>query len=440
MENVNNSENAGKSSETTLEDLVFSKSEIVSSKSFFGIVIASVFVIIIGLIWGIADLIQPEGKWEMFLQLPLYSQVFIIALLTLFLLFVGIFLTVFYRRGRQWLLDGLYGNKPFREETREEFLPAKIIAGGLLISIAIVVIGFTIAFIQEYLIGIDSSGFIGEINIQSGGLRTLLIGIFIQIIVWLVIGFMYLWQNGYYFVMNYILNYNKKVGETGYNEKQRTIARVFFVITIFAIILIVLGIVYSIMDAVQPTGKWESFKTYSFGLQFAIIGTFAAGLFTLLVVSMMLYKRGMLVIMNALFLNLNKELAKDEKTTIAKALTWGILIAIFAIFISLISYLISVGFEVGGFNIFNLGSLSGGITVLLVGLFILLFEVLILLFTYIYKNGYSVMVEQVIKIQDNFEKWMFEKQEAEKKKKQAKLEIPNRNDYDVPETNNSEEL
>lgn len=423
MENSGSSESASKNNEPNLEDMLFSRSEILTSKTFFGIVIAGVFVIIIGLIWGIGDLIQPEGKWEMFLQLPLYSQVFIISLMALFLLFVGVFLTVFYRRGRQWLLDGLYGNKPFKAESMEEYLPAKIIAGGLLISIGIVIIGFIIAFVQEYIIGIDSSGFIATINIQSGGLRILLVGVFIQVIIWLAIGFLYLWQNGYYFVMNYILNYNKKVTDPGYNENQRTIARVFFMITVFAILLIVLGIVYSIMDAVQPTGKWDSFKTYSFGLQFAIIGTFAAGLFALLVASMMLYKRGMVIVLNALFMHRNKELAKDEKTTIAKALTWGILIAIFAIFISVISYLISLGFQIGGFNIFNLGGLSGGITVLLVGLFILLFDVLILLFTYVYKNGYSIMVEQVIKMQDNFEKWMFEKQEAKKKKDQQKSEM-----------------
>jgi hypothetical protein len=171
------------------------------------------------------------------------------------------------------------------------------------------------------------------------------------------------------------------------------------------------------MDAVQPEGKWQSFKTYTFGLQFAIIGIFMSGLFGLLVGSMMLYKWGNIIILDSLFLNRNKKLDNDEKTKIAKVLTWGILVTIFLIIISLVSYLISVGFQLGGLNIFALGDLSGGLTVLLIGMFILLFDVLILLFNFIYKNGYAVMVVQVIKLQDGFEKKMFEKKAAGKKNK-----------------------
>ena len=395
----------------------FDNKEEIASKVFFGTIMISIFVIIIGLIWGIADLIEPEGKWEWFVQQALYTQVFYIALMVLFLLIVGIFITVFYRRGRNWLLQGLFGKKPSEFESSEEYLPAKIIAGGMLVSIAVVVLGLLIAFFQEYVAGIDSSGFIGLVDIQSGGLRLLLVGIFIQIIVWLILGFLYIWQNGYYFVMNYILRYNKKFVDPGYNEKQKIIGRVFFVITVVSVILILGGIVYSIMDAVQPEGKWDSFKTYAFGLQFAILGIFFVGLFGLLVGSMMLYKWGNILILDALFLNRNKKLDEDEKTKIAKVLTWGIMITIFAIIVSAISYLISVGFELEGVNIFNLGTLSGGLTVLLIGMFILLFDVLILLFSFIYKNGYALMVVQVIKLQDGFEKKMFERKEAKKKEK-----------------------
>lgn len=426
MENMENSKEAEDSSadsglvDSTNEDHFFENREIILSKVFFGLIIAGVFEIIIAIIWSIGDAIRPDGKWELFLQLPLYNQIFIVALLGLFLLIIGIFLTVFYRRGRQWILDGLFGKKPFHSEKAEEYLPAKIIAGGLLISIFIVFAGLIIAIIQEYIIGIDSTGLIGFINEQTGGVRLLIVGLFIQVLLWLMVGFTYLWQNGYYFVMNYILDYNNKIQDGGYNEKQRIVGRVFFVITVFSIILIICGIVYSIFDAIQPTGKWETFKTYSLGLQFAIVGSSGAFLFALLVLSMVMYKRGNIIILNALFMNRNKELEKNEKTTIAKGLTWGILIAICAIFVSVVMYLISVGFEASGVNIFTLGSLSGGLTLLLIGIIILVFDVLILLFTFVYKNGYSVMVVQIIKTQDNFEKWLFKRQEAKRKKEEQK--------------------
>ncbi len=117
-------------------------------KIFVGLIMAGALVIGIGIVWAIADLIQPEGKFDWYLDLPIAAQTFFGALGILGIMFFGIFLIVFFRRGYIWILNQMYGQKPIEYESEEEYLPAKIIAGGMFFSIVIIVVVIIIAFFQ----------------------------------------------------------------------------------------------------------------------------------------------------------------------------------------------------------------------------------------------------------------------------------------------------
>ncbi len=257
----------------------------------------------------------------------------------------------------------------------------------------------------------DSTGFLEFLGQQSGGLRIISVGLIFQVIIWLILAVLYLWTNGYYFTMTYILRHNKEIEVREFEKKQDTVGKIIFIITVAAIIVIFFGIVYAIADAVQPEGKWLSFQDYSFGLQFSIIGTFGAVLFGLLVLSLMLYKAGYKLIMNALFVSRNEEVLNQlEEYANAKYFAWGILTAICLLIGSLVIWLISIGFRLEGTEIiFDLGELSGGLTMLFIGIMILTFDFLFLLFAYIYNNGYALMVDRVIKMEADIEKKIFRK-------------------------------
>ena len=94
-------------------------------------------------------------------------------------LFVAfIFLVVFYRRGRDALLRSLFQLK-IRNKNVEEYLPARIISFGVLISIIAVLVSAGVFGIQ--LLMIYSSGsrnnFLNFLIALTGGVCMLLIGV-----------------------------------------------------------------------------------------------------------------------------------------------------------------------------------------------------------------------------------------------------------------------
>lgn len=409
----------------------YTLAEFRTAQIFFFIVTIGVFVLIVGGIWAIGDIFS-ETKFEIFLGLSLFSQIFIVGLIIVLIFVLSIFMVVFYRRGRDWILRTLFKQKP-KDKDVEEYVPAKIISAGALLSIFFVIVGLLIALIQLLADGGESStGFWSFLGNLTGGLITLLIGGILEVFVVLVLAAVFAWQNGYYYVMNNILRYNKKISLVAdFNSRQKIMARVFFIIIVLALITILFGIVYAVLDAVMPTGKWSEFAGYPIGIQISLISISAAALFLLLIGAMTLYRWGNVMISLALFARLEPAgIHRDNKS--AQVIAWGILIGIFLIAFSIIVWLFSLWFNAFGQDISNpfeaLMNLSGGLLMLSIGIIIMVFAFLILAFAYVFNNGYYIIVKRIMETQEKVNKSIDttpkiikpEKKQQEKKKPEKK--------------------
>jgi hypothetical protein len=409
----------------------YTLAEFRTSQVFFFIITFGVFVLIVGGIWAIGDIFS-ETKFEIFLGLSLFSQIFIVGLIIVLIFVLSIFMVVFYRRGRDAILRTLFKQKP-KDKDVEEYVPAKIISAGALLSIFFIIVGLLIALIQLLAGGGDtSSGFWSFLGQLTGGLITLMIGGIMEVFILLVLVAVFAWQNGYYYVMNNILRYNKKISfAVEFSPRQKIAARVFFIVVVVALITILFGIVYAVLDAVMPTGKWQEFAAYPIGIQISLISVSAAVLFLLLIGAMTLYRWGNVMISLALFARLEPAgTHKDNKA--AQVIAWGILIGIFLIAFSLIIWLFSLWFNAFGQDISNpfvaLMNLSGGLLMLSIGIIIMVFTFLILAFAYVFNNGYFLIVKRIMETQDKVNRSIDttpkiikpEKKKTEKKKPEKK--------------------
>jgi hypothetical protein len=406
----------------------FTLQELRVAQVFVGVFTAAVFLLVIGGIWSIGDIFS-QDKFGAFLTLSLYSQLFLVGIIVIGLFILSVFLVVFYRRGRDSILRALFKEKP-KDRDAEEYLPAKIISAGALISIFVVVLGLLIALIEFLVNGwSDASGFWSFLGELTGGLRILIIAGFIWAFGGLALGAVYSWQNGYYFVVNIILRRNKEVAvpTQTYTKQQKITGQIFFGITVASVAVIVFGIIFAIIDAVAPTGAWDSFKGYPIGIQFSIIGTFVAGLFFLLVGAMTIYRWGNYVISNALFIRM-QPVGMQKDNSSAKIIAAGILAGIFLIAFSLTVWLLSLWIGAFGENVTNpfesLANMSGGLLMLTIGLLILVFVILILGFAYIFNNGYYLIVKKIIEAQEKLNKSMDTGIKIEKKEKKKDPEPP----------------
>lgn len=375
---------------------------------FVAILIAGLFTIAIGGVWAIGDIFS-QNKFGAFLNLSVYSQIFIVGLILLGLFILSIFLAVLYRRGRDSILKGLFQEIPGKKDV-EEYLPGKIITAGGLISLFMVFLGLIIALIQFLVSDTQATGFWAFLGVLTGGVRLLLIGSLILALTMLVLGFCWLWQNGYYFIINKILQRNAKITTSySFNDKQKLTGQIIFFIVVGAIGICFLGIIWAIGDAIVPTGKWNIFITYPFGFQLTIFGLFFSGIFALLIGSMMFFKRGLIIINTAVFIRQKPENAESKDILPAKIIAGGILASIFLLTLALVVWLISVSFnlsigqDVG--NIFEaMALLSGGLLTLSIGVLILVFLFLGLAFIFIFNNGYYLLISKISTTQEKIDK------------------------------------
>jgi len=187
-----------------------------------------------------------------------------------------------------------------------------------------------------------------------------------------------------------------------YSQSEMTVGKIFYVIIVFACLVIIGGIVWSIADFISPTGKFSSFLALNWGYKIAIVAGFLAGLFFLLVFFFGLFKKGSKWILRVFFKV--RELDERFKNRITvKIAAGGLLISIIAILIGIIWAVIQeilLGPDTGSpfsglLELFTSGNwvLFGGIS-LLITAFIALFMI------YFWKNGYRL----ILKIMGSLEK------------------------------------
>ncbi|MHA1647836.1 MAG: hypothetical protein ACTSVU_08385 [Promethearchaeota archaeon] len=392
---------------------------------------AGLFVITFGIAWAIGDVFSKDkfNNWvnNSSLQFKLFS-IGLIVVLTFILL---IFLVVLYRRRRVPITNALFKEKTTTElKEGEEYLPAKIITVGALISIFMIFIGLVTAFLEYIFSSPDTSNplyFLTTLDEFSRGLVVLIGGVLILVLDGLIFGFVYIWLNGQYAVINNILKYNLKATQKrDFTKGEKLTGQIIFGLIIAELISVVIGIIWALLDA--ALGNWKTtFSGYKIGFKISFYGVFFAFLFVGLIGAMFLYKRGLNLIMSSLFVKVTVA-PEEEKKSMAKFITLGILIGICLIAGSLILWLIIIivqAFSTSGTsgNIFTtLAGLSGGLACLAYGILAAIFTILALIFSFFLHNGYYWVMIRILKIEKGIDKGMeMSEQKVQAKKKERKM-------------------
>lgn len=373
--------------------------------------VIGIFIVVIGIVWAIGDLFATD-KFEQWLAASIQTKIFTIGLILLGVFFLSLFLVVLYKRRRSTIQGALFKDKPKSEmKGEEEYGLAKFITAGGLISILLVILGLIIALIQYLVTGDaleDSLGIVSFLSGLTGGSAAIAIGFSVLIFDFLIYGFIYVWLNGQWLVINKILSSNKQVQEKHpFTKKEKIVGRIIFGLIVVELVMIVFGIVWAIIESI--TSDWGSeFRTYPLGIQIAFYGLFAALLFATLIFATFFYKKGMNMIMTAIFVRkIPKSQSRDN--LYAKIITAGFLAGITFIVVGLGIWIISLIVEAissGGAtgNFFTvLGNLSGGLELLAYGSILEVFTILALAFTFFLFNGYAWSMEKILKIEQSID-------------------------------------
>jgi len=177
----------------------YSQSEMTVGKIFYVIIVFACLVVIGGIVWTIADFIDPHGKLDAFLALSLGYQIAVVAGFSAGLFFLLVFFFGLFKKGSKWILKVFFKvrelDKKFRNRTT-----VKIAAGGLLISLIAIIVGVVWALIQEVLIG-SEGGFAGLLSEFSSGNWVLFTGIALLAASFIALFMIYFWKNGYRLIL-----------------------------------------------------------------------------------------------------------------------------------------------------------------------------------------------------------------------------------------------
>ncbi len=163
---------------------------------------------------------------------------------------------------------------------------------------------------------------------------------------------------------------------------------IFYLIISISIFVIFIGGLWAIMDFFVPTGKWEWFMEQKLMIRIIIAGGFGI-IGTLGVIALwFLYPKGTRLIHRMLYPPISKE--KFEKGNfLARFITAGLLISIFVIVIGSVLTLIElIAIEFSSFSAF-LYNTPNGLLIMLFSSILLVFTILVVVFTWVWINGYK---------------------------------------------------
>ena len=182
----------------------YSKNQKMVSLIFYIIIVCASLVTIGGVVWTLADIfIGTTGKWEMFLALNLGYQIAIIGGLLAGLFFLLIFFFGLFKKTSKSLITFIYKKRELEQKYKNR-IDVKIAAGGLIISLIVIIVGVIFAVILE-LFNISSGGSSSLLAfLGSTGPWVLFIGIGIFTIVGVSLFFIFFWKNGIYLILRLI--------------------------------------------------------------------------------------------------------------------------------------------------------------------------------------------------------------------------------------------
>ena len=178
----------------------YNKTQKVITGIFYILIVIASIVSIGGIVWTFADIfIGPTGKLELFLELNLGYQIAIIGGLLAGLFFLLVFFFGLFKKTSRSLTVFIYKKRELEEKYKNR-TGIKIVAGGLLISVIAIILGFVLGPIWDILIGSGGSGTLFAF-LSSGGPWVLVVGIGIFLIIGAALFMIYFWKNGYYLIL-----------------------------------------------------------------------------------------------------------------------------------------------------------------------------------------------------------------------------------------------
>ncbi len=206
--------------------------ETIIVKTILYLTVIGIFIIVIGIVWAIGDLFATD-KFEQWLAASIQTKIFTIGLILLGIFFLSLFLVIFFKRGKNSVRNALFKDKPKSEmKEEEEYFLAKFITAGGLISVLLVILGLIIALIQYLLPGNalnDPLGIVTFLSGLTGGSAAIAVGFSVLLFDFLIYGFIYIWLNGQWVVINKILLSNKQFQEAHtFTKNEKIVGRVIF--------------------------------------------------------------------------------------------------------------------------------------------------------------------------------------------------------------------
>ncbi|TFG20842.1 MAG: hypothetical protein EU530_02175 [Promethearchaeota archaeon] len=166
----------------------------------------------------------------------------------------------------------------------------------------------------------------------------------------------------------------------------------FYLIISISCYALFIGGLWAILDVIQPTGKWEWFKSlWQDGKQMLVI-LLAGGFGIVGVVGVLmlwfLYPKGTKLIHKMLYPPITKE-EFEKGNFLARFITAGLLISIFVIVVGSVLTLVElVVIESGSFIAF-LYDTPNGLLIMLFSSILVVFTILVVVFTWVWINGYQ---------------------------------------------------
>ena len=154
-----------------------------------------------GVVWTFADIfIGKTGKFELFNDLNLGYKIAIIGGLLAGLFFLLVFFYGLFKKTSKALTVFIYKKRELEEKYKNR-TGVKIVAGGLLISIISIIIGFILGPVWDLIVG--DTGDTGEFFtfLGSTGPWVLLVGAGLFLIIGAALFMIYFWKNGYYLIL-----------------------------------------------------------------------------------------------------------------------------------------------------------------------------------------------------------------------------------------------
>lgn len=174
--------------------------KIVATFFYIFIVIGSI-VTIGGVVWTLADFfISPTEKWELFRDLNLGYQIAIIGGLLAGLFFLLVFFFGLFKKTSRSLINFIYKKRELEEKYKNR-TDVKIAAGGLLISLLVIIVGVIYAIVLNLLTEPSPDSFSLLDLLISNGPMVLFIGFGFLFLTGVFLFVIYFWKNGYYLIL-----------------------------------------------------------------------------------------------------------------------------------------------------------------------------------------------------------------------------------------------